>query len=225
MRSKNLSVVREASRGVGNLLNTRGAHPIFIDENGLLSLFLVARGSDNECQFNAAVIYRKLSPNLGTHASIHNYPDPRGMCKVGLHPLIGLAQLRDPRIAAMSAAALFYFSSNQEFKARRHSSDSRAWPPVWHCPHSPLCAAHCDKTNLQVAFADAGGLRAMISIAREETRELRMLGCGALRHLSISTRLKKPIVDEGGLGPLFEVSPQAVRALVGFDPPPHTHTA
>lgn len=116
MRSKYLSVVREASRAVANLLTGWNAHPIFIDENGLMSLFLLARNADNECQFNAALIYRKLSPNLGTHPSIHNYPDPRGLKRVGIHPLIGLAQLRDVRIQEMSAAALYFFASNQEFK-------------------------------------------------------------------------------------------------------------
>ena len=181
MRSKHLSVVREASRAVGNLLNTEAAHPIFIDENGLMSLFLLARSSDNECQFNAAIIYRKLAPNMGTHASIFNYPDPRGLRRVGVHPLLGLAQVRDRRVVAVAAAALFYFASNQEFK---------------------------------VAFAEAGGLKVMIACGREEDdRELRMLGCGALRHLSLTTRLKKAIVDEGGLGPLLD------NALRKDDPP------
>ena len=68
MRSKHLSVVREASRAVGNLLATASSHSIFIDENGLMSLFLLARSSDNECQYNAATIYRMLAPNPGTHA-------------------------------------------------------------------------------------------------------------------------------------------------------------
>ena len=171
MRSKHLSVVREASRAVGNFLNSVNAHPIFLDHNGLQALFLLARSADNECQFNAALIYRKLAPNLGTHPAIVNYPDPRNMCKVGLHPLYGLAQLRDHRIPEMAAAALYYFASNHQFK---------------------------------VAFAESGGLRVMISLAREENRELRLIGCGALRHLSLATRLKKAIVDEGGLGPLFE---------------------
>jgi len=171
MRSKHMSVVREASRAVGNFLNSVNAHPIFLDHNGLQALFLLARSADNECQFNAALIYRKLAPNLGTHPAIVNYPDPRNMCKVGLHPLYGLAQLRDQRIQAMAAAALYYFASNHQFK---------------------------------VAFAESGGLRVMISLAREENREMRLIGCGALRHLSLATRLKKAIVDEGGLGPLFE---------------------
>jgi len=179
IRGKLLSVAREASRAVGNLLSTASSHPIFVDENGLQALFLLARSSDNECQFNAAIIYRKLAPNLGTHSrwtardfnnlnthaiikiyllftafrtgtctsnqlrcclgvlnpslfasqlsffrvlwgyerpSIMNFPDPRKMRQVGLHPLLGLAQLRDARVQAVAAAALFYFASNQAFK-------------------------------------------------------------------------------------------------------------
>ena len=54
---------------------------IFLDENGLMSLFLLARSSDNECQFNAASIYRRLAPNTGTHEAFHTFPDPRGLKK------------------------------------------------------------------------------------------------------------------------------------------------
>lgn len=80
----------------------------------------------------------------------------------------------------------------------------------------------------KVEFCDRGGLYAVISLARSESRELRLPACGALRfvdildwcflslhfcmynncllfrHLSLTTRLKHRIVSEGGLGPVFD---------------------
>ena len=70
MRSKHMSVHREASRAVSNLLSTTATHSVFLDEDGLRSLFSVARSQDNECQYNAALCFRKLSPNLGNHDAI-----------------------------------------------------------------------------------------------------------------------------------------------------------
>jgi hypothetical protein len=44
---------------------------------------------------------------------------------------------------------------------------------------------------------------------------MRMIGCGALRHLSLSTRLKKRLVSEGGLGPIFDGALRGVRDMDG----------
>ena len=44
----------------------------------------------------------------------------------------------------------------------------------------------------------------MIAVARERDLQLRVLGVSALRHLSLSSRIKRPIVREGGLGPVYE---------------------
>jgi hypothetical protein len=103
---------------------------------------------DNECQFNAAFIYRRLAPNMGTHYHIYNYPNPRNVTSVGIYPLFGLAGLRDERIQVCAVSAMFYFASNQEYK---------------------------------VEFCDRGGLYAAISLARSQSRELRLPACGALR--------------------------------------------
>ena len=56
----------------------------------------------------------------------------------------------------------------------------------------------------KVTFAQEGGLRAMISLAREDDLTLQILAIGTLRHLSLSSRVKKPMIEEGALGPIFE---------------------
>lgn len=77
LRHKHLSVAREATRAMSNLLLSEFTHEVFIEEHGLLALFLTSRSTDNECQYNAATIYRRLAQNPDTHERIHNYPDPR----------------------------------------------------------------------------------------------------------------------------------------------------
>ena len=115
MRSKHLSVHREASRAVSNILSTEASHTIFLEEDGLRSLFLVARSQDNECQYNAALIFRKLAPNLANHDLV--------IGKGGLQPLIGLVQLRDVRVQRIAAAALWYFSSNKDHKVSENRTN------------------------------------------------------------------------------------------------------
>ena len=58
----------------------------------------------------------------------------------------------------------------------------------------------------KVTFAQEGGLRSLIAVAREDDLQLQILAVGALRHLSLSTRIKRPIVVEGALGPIFDCS-------------------
>lgn len=54
-----------------------------------------------------------------------------------------------------------------------------------------------------MTLAQEGGLKCLIAVARDDDIELQILAIGGLRHLSINTRLKRPIINEGGLGPVF----------------------
>ena len=62
------------------------------------SLFRVSKSGDRECQYNAALAFRRLSPNVESHAGI--------IGKGGLQPLFGLIQVKDVAIQRQSAAAL-----------------------------------------------------------------------------------------------------------------------
>lgn len=81
-----------------------------IIKDGLRSLLLVATSLDDECQYNAAVIYRKLCADRHTH----DYVVGRG----GLQALLGLVQLRGLGTQRQAAAALRDVCSNKEHKAR-----------------------------------------------------------------------------------------------------------
>lgn len=56
---------------------------------------------------------------------------------------------------------------------------------------------------LQVTVAGEGGLRALVALSRCDDLELRILAAGALRHLSLNTRVKRPMVEEGVLGSIL----------------------
>lgn len=79
-------------------------------QDGLRSLLLVATSLDDECQYNAAVIYRKLCADRHTH----DYVVGRG----GLQALLGLVQLRGLGTQRQAAAALRDLCSNKDHKVR-----------------------------------------------------------------------------------------------------------
>lgn len=79
MRSKHLSVHREASRCVSNLLSSAASHRLFIDDGGLISLFRLCRSLDTETLYSCSLMFRKLSPVLSNHEHI--------ISKGGLQPL------------------------------------------------------------------------------------------------------------------------------------------
>lgn len=91
-----LDIFREASRAISNLL-TSFEHQAVIIEQGLPGLNALALSVDAECQYHAALSFRKLSPNLASH---------RGMCYGG-----GLK-------------ALFHLLNVNDFKTRRQAATS-----------------------------------------------------------------------------------------------------
>lgn len=84
------------------------------NQDGLRSLLLVATSLDDECQYNAAVIYRKLCADRHTH----DYVVGRG----GLQALLGLVQLRGLGTQRQAAAALRDVCSNKDHKVRKSST-------------------------------------------------------------------------------------------------------
>lgn len=80
-------------------------------------MLLVATSLDDECQYNVAVIYRKLCADRHTH----DYVVGRG----GLQALIGLVQLRGLGTQRQAAAALRDVCSNKDHKVILMSGRAR----------------------------------------------------------------------------------------------------
>lgn len=98
MRSRHVSVHREAARAVSNLLSSHASHATFLAEEGLRSLFSVANGRDAEGLYNGALIFRKLAANFETHDAM--------IGKGGLQSLIGLVGQPEVDTRQQAAAAL-----------------------------------------------------------------------------------------------------------------------
>jgi hypothetical protein len=109
MRSKHLSVHREAARIVSNMLSSTASHRLFLDDGGLISLFRLCRSLDLETLLNCALIYRKLSPILANHEFM--------IAKGCLAPLLILMGTQDLGVRQQSAAAMRDLASNLNFKS------------------------------------------------------------------------------------------------------------
>lgn len=97
MRHDSLNIYREASRAIANLLSTV-EHQAVVIEDGLSGLNALAMSTDPECQYHAALSFRKLSPNLASH---------RGMCYGGsLKALFHLLIVKDFMTRRQAATAL-----------------------------------------------------------------------------------------------------------------------
>lgn len=108
MKSKHLSVHREASRAVANMLSSTAFHKLFLDEGGLSSLFRLCKSLDIETLYNCSLIFRKLSPILTNHDHI--------IGKGGLVNLLNLTKTHDVSVNRQAAAALRDISSNPQHK-------------------------------------------------------------------------------------------------------------
>ena len=66
--------------------------------------------------------------------------------------------------------------------------------------------------NYKSIMAEEGCLTRAIELTRDPDLNLRILGMGTIRHLSINTRVKRPIIQEGALGPMF-IAVEELRRL------------
>ena len=103
MKHSNTDIHREASRAIANLLTSFGHHQEII-EDGLPGLIALGVSTDIECQYNAALAFRKLSPNMKSHRGI--------IYQGGLKTLFFLIQVKDVAIRRQAATALRDLSAN-----------------------------------------------------------------------------------------------------------------
>ena len=109
MEHDSLDIFREASRAISNLL-TSFEHQAVIIEQGLPGLNALAQSTDAECQYHAALSFRKLSPNLASH---------RGMCHDGgLKALFHLLKAKDFKTRRQAATALRDLCAHADHKLK-----------------------------------------------------------------------------------------------------------
>lgn len=109
MNHDSLDIFREASRAISNLL-TSFEHQAVIIEDGIPGLNALALSDDAECQYHAALSFRKLSPNLASH---------RGMCYGGsLKALFHLLKAKDFKTKRQAATALRDLCAHDDHKTK-----------------------------------------------------------------------------------------------------------
>jgi hypothetical protein len=101
------SLRSRARRCISNLL-TSFHHQAEIIEDGLPGLIHLAESSDPECQYNAALSFRKLSPNLRSHKGI--------VYGNGLRALFFLLKVQDIKTRKCAATALRDLSAHADHK-------------------------------------------------------------------------------------------------------------
>jgi hypothetical protein len=69
MQHDAIDIFREASRTIANLLSSF-EHQATVIEDGLSGLVALGMSPDPECQYHAAMSFRKLGPNLRAHAGL-----------------------------------------------------------------------------------------------------------------------------------------------------------
>jgi len=109
MRSKHLSVHREASRALNNMMSSTASHRLFLDDGGLISLFRLCHSLDVETLLNCSLMLRKLSPVLANHDIL--------ISKGVLVPLLLLTHAPDIRVRHQAAAAMRDIASNLNYKS------------------------------------------------------------------------------------------------------------
>ena len=130
MRHHAIDIFREASRTVANLL-TSFNHQAVIIEDGLPGLNALALSTDSECQYNAALSFRKLSPNLASH---------HGMCHGGgLEALFHLLKAKDIETRRQAATALRDLCAHVDHKQKVRVSNV---PVPRNAPHPPFLRFH-----------------------------------------------------------------------------------
>ena len=107
MRHNSIDIHREASRCIANLL-TSFHHQAEIIQDGLPGLIHLATSSDPECQYNASLSFRKLSPNLRSHKGI--------VYGGGLKSMFFLLKVQDIKTRKCAASALRDISAHADHK-------------------------------------------------------------------------------------------------------------
>ncbi|KAF1331179.1 Vacuolar protein, partial [Globisporangium splendens] len=109
MKHRNLEIHREASRTMANLLSSFKHHTEMITD-GLTGLVHLGLSLDTECQYNAALAFRKLAPNFASHRGI--------IYEGGLKMLFFLLQVKEVNIRRQAILALQDITANNEHKRK-----------------------------------------------------------------------------------------------------------
>lgn len=171
MQHNTLSIVRESSRALANVLSSLVAQTIVINgTSGIEAIVNVSKLEDYECQLNTAVAFRKLATNSTSHVVFLSQDDVfSAVVNLATHShnsQLGTEKETLRNIKFQATAALRDIASNHEFKVR---------------------------------FAEMGGIETAIELASLSDTAIKTLAFEIIRHLSIVHQLKRSLVNTSGV--------------------------
>lgn len=194
-----VDIHREASRAIANLL-TSFHHQSTIISDGLPGLVHLALGPDGECQYNAALSFRKLTPNKDAHQGIVD--------NGGLEALFQLLEIRDSKevpTRRQAATALRDLAANPELKlvyAAKGGIDAMVALSK-NRELSLQCLATASLRHLSLhdelkrPLVEAGALPPLVRNASRANEDLQCQVAGFLANLSEETENQISLVSNG----------------------------
>ena len=104
-----LDIHREATRCIANLLSSFRHQYVIIDD-GISGLVKLSYSEDEECSYNAALSFRKLTPNIKSHSAI--------VYQNGYKALFHLLRSSNINTQKQAAAAVRDLTANNDYKTR-----------------------------------------------------------------------------------------------------------
>ena len=108
MNHTNIDVHRRQSRDCKSAYSFSNHASII--KNGIAGIVHLGRSADIECQYHAALAFRKLAPNFDSHAPILDHD--------GLATLFLLTRLNDLKIQRQAATALRDLAADEDHKVK-----------------------------------------------------------------------------------------------------------
>jgi len=169
MQHNTLSIVRESSRALANVLSSLVAQTIVInDTSGIEAIVNVSNLEDLECQLNTAVSFRKLATNITSHEVFLSQDDVfSAVVNLATHKhnsQLGTEKETLRNIKLQATVALRDIASNQDFKVR---------------------------------FAEMGGIETAIELSSLSDIAIKTLAFDIIRHLSVVHQLKRSLINSG----------------------------
>jgi len=169
MQHDTLSIVRESSRALANVLSSLVAQTIVVNDTfGIEAIVTVSKLEDLECQLNTSVAFRKLAANSTSHEVFLSQDDVfSAVVNLATHShnsQLGTEKETLRNIKLQATAALQDIASNHEAKVR---------------------------------FAEMGGIETAIELSSLSDIAIKTMAFGITRHLSIVHQLKRSVVNCG----------------------------
>ena len=205
-QSSDSEVARFALGAVANIAEHLSSHQVLIEQKNSLHFLLLSARS------RRVVIHREATRAI---SNLLSYLDAHKVFwqENGITIFSALSHSSDFECQyniALSFRKLATNIKNHDFLATEDSIKSMIRLAQCQQPNSQLQAASALRDiaanhNMKLDFVHKGGLTAAISMLNDQTLNLRIIAMNIFHHLSLSTRLRRMLMDEGAFVPICDI--------------------